>query len=173
MCITLHVSSVKRSSSGGPHRTYSLHFLCLCLSAALSCKKLAFSGASVCIDRLVECMHYLSITSCICWSTYWNIDQFSEVIRGKINSINARNNRGQQVDLKCGYTSKTLLDIAFQKVLILYADKTVILSIQICYSKFQRITYHSFSTLALNEEYKFMFVYFKTTLETYISTQRE
>jgi hypothetical protein len=29
-------------------------FLCLCLSAALFCKKLAFSGASVCIDRLVQ-----------------------------------------------------------------------------------------------------------------------
>jgi hypothetical protein len=39
MCITLHVSSVNRSSSGVPHRTYSLQFLCLCLSAALSCKK--------------------------------------------------------------------------------------------------------------------------------------
>jgi hypothetical protein len=37
MCITLHVSSVKRSSSGVPHCTYSLYFLCLCLSAALSC----------------------------------------------------------------------------------------------------------------------------------------
>jgi hypothetical protein len=31
-------------------------FLCLCLSAALSCKKLAFSGVSVCIDRLVRCI---------------------------------------------------------------------------------------------------------------------
>jgi hypothetical protein len=41
MCITLHVSSVKRSSSGVPHRTYSLQFLCLCLSAVLSCKKLS------------------------------------------------------------------------------------------------------------------------------------
>jgi hypothetical protein len=51
MCITLHVSSVKRSSSGFPRLTYSLQFLCLCLSAALSCKKLR----------------------CICWSTYWNI----------------------------------------------------------------------------------------------------
>jgi hypothetical protein len=40
MCITLHDSSVKRSSSGVPHRTYSLQFLCLCLSAALSFKKL-------------------------------------------------------------------------------------------------------------------------------------
>jgi hypothetical protein len=40
MCITLHVSNVNRSSSGVPHRTYSLQFLCLCLSAALSCKKL-------------------------------------------------------------------------------------------------------------------------------------
>jgi hypothetical protein len=39
ICMTLHVSSVKRSSSGVPHRTYSLQFLCLCLSAALSCKK--------------------------------------------------------------------------------------------------------------------------------------
>jgi hypothetical protein len=39
MCITLHFSSIKRSSSGVPHRTYSLQFLCLCLSAALSCKK--------------------------------------------------------------------------------------------------------------------------------------
>jgi hypothetical protein len=34
MCITLHDSSVKRSSSGVPHRTYSLQFLRLCLSAA-------------------------------------------------------------------------------------------------------------------------------------------
>jgi hypothetical protein len=40
MCITLPVSSVKRSSSGVPHPTYSLKFQCLCLSAALSCKKL-------------------------------------------------------------------------------------------------------------------------------------
>jgi hypothetical protein len=32
MCITLHVSSVKRSLSGVPHRTYSVQFLCLCLS---------------------------------------------------------------------------------------------------------------------------------------------
>jgi hypothetical protein len=31
MCITLHVSSVKRSSSGVPHRTYSLLFLELIL----------------------------------------------------------------------------------------------------------------------------------------------
>jgi hypothetical protein len=36
MFITLHVSNVKRSSSGVPHRTYSLQFLCLCLSAALT-----------------------------------------------------------------------------------------------------------------------------------------
>jgi hypothetical protein len=36
MCITLHVSSVKRSSSGVSHLTYSLQFLCLCLSTALS-----------------------------------------------------------------------------------------------------------------------------------------
>jgi hypothetical protein len=43
MCITLHVSSVKRSSSGVPHHTFSLQFLCLCLSAALSCKKLSFT----------------------------------------------------------------------------------------------------------------------------------
>jgi hypothetical protein len=42
MCITLHFPSVKRSSSGVLHRTYSLQFLCLCLSAALSCKKLLF-----------------------------------------------------------------------------------------------------------------------------------
>jgi hypothetical protein len=42
MCITLHVSSVKCSSSGVPHRTYSLQFLCLCLSVALSCKKLSY-----------------------------------------------------------------------------------------------------------------------------------
>jgi hypothetical protein len=42
MCITLHVSSIKRSSSGVPHRTYNLQFLCLCLSAALSCKKLSY-----------------------------------------------------------------------------------------------------------------------------------
>jgi hypothetical protein len=47
MCITLHVSSVKRSSSGIPHCTYSLQFLCLCLSAALSCKKLSFLQDSV------------------------------------------------------------------------------------------------------------------------------
>jgi hypothetical protein len=44
MCITLQVSSVKRSSSGIPHRTYSLQFLCLCLSVALSCKKLSVCG---------------------------------------------------------------------------------------------------------------------------------
>jgi hypothetical protein len=42
MCTTLRVSSVKRSSSGVPHRTYSLHFLCLCLSAALFCKKISY-----------------------------------------------------------------------------------------------------------------------------------
>jgi hypothetical protein len=45
MCITLHVSSVKRSSSGVPCRTYSLQFLCLCLSAALTCRKLQDSAA--------------------------------------------------------------------------------------------------------------------------------
>jgi hypothetical protein len=39
MCISLHVSSVKGLSSGVPRRTYSLQFMCLCLSAALSCKK--------------------------------------------------------------------------------------------------------------------------------------
>jgi hypothetical protein len=44
MCKTLHVSSVKRSSSGVPHRTYSLQFLCLCLPVALSCKKLMMSA---------------------------------------------------------------------------------------------------------------------------------
>jgi hypothetical protein len=42
MFITLYVSSVKRSSSGVPHRTYKLLFLCLCLSAALSCKKVSY-----------------------------------------------------------------------------------------------------------------------------------
>jgi hypothetical protein len=42
MCITLHVSRVRRSSSGVPHRTYILQFLCLCLSATLSCKKTPF-----------------------------------------------------------------------------------------------------------------------------------
>jgi hypothetical protein len=42
ICITVHVSSVKRSSSGVPHRTYSLQFLCLCLSAALPCKKFSY-----------------------------------------------------------------------------------------------------------------------------------
>jgi hypothetical protein len=46
MCIILHVSIVKRSSSGVPHCTYSLQFLCLCPSAALSCKKfLTYSAA--------------------------------------------------------------------------------------------------------------------------------
>jgi hypothetical protein len=44
---TLHVSSLKRSSSGVPHRTYSLQFLCLCLSAALSCKKVKFLKKTV------------------------------------------------------------------------------------------------------------------------------
>jgi hypothetical protein len=39
MYITLHVSSVKRSLSEVPHHTYSLQFLCLCLSAALFYKK--------------------------------------------------------------------------------------------------------------------------------------
>jgi hypothetical protein len=47
MCITVHVSSVKRSSSGVSHLTYSLQFLCLCLSAALSCKKLTLHISSV------------------------------------------------------------------------------------------------------------------------------
>jgi hypothetical protein len=47
MCITLHVSSVKRSSSGVPHRTYSLQFLCLCLSATLSCRKKPVSYKTV------------------------------------------------------------------------------------------------------------------------------
>jgi hypothetical protein len=47
MCITLHVSSVKLSSSGVPHSTYSLQFLCLCLSLALSCKKPAVSYKTV------------------------------------------------------------------------------------------------------------------------------
>jgi hypothetical protein len=46
MCITLHVSSVKRSSSGVPHLTYSLQFLYLCLSAALSCKKILQDSAA-------------------------------------------------------------------------------------------------------------------------------
>jgi hypothetical protein len=80
MCITLHVSSVKRSSSGVPRRTYSLQFLCLCLSAALSCKKCTVRDSwwwaldarnmesYTHIDRKLK-----SITSCICWSTYWNI----------------------------------------------------------------------------------------------------
>jgi hypothetical protein len=39
MYTTLQVSSVKCSSSGVPHCTYSLQFLCLCPSVALSCKK--------------------------------------------------------------------------------------------------------------------------------------
>jgi hypothetical protein len=43
MYTTLHVSSVKRSSSGVPHCTYSLQFLCLCPSVALSCKKKVIS----------------------------------------------------------------------------------------------------------------------------------
>jgi hypothetical protein len=46
MCITLHVSCVKRSSSEFPHRTYSLQFLCLCLSTALSCKKSSLQDSS-------------------------------------------------------------------------------------------------------------------------------
>jgi hypothetical protein len=46
MYITLHVSSVKRSSSGVPHRTYNLQFLCLCLSSALSCIKLFLTRQS-------------------------------------------------------------------------------------------------------------------------------
>jgi hypothetical protein len=45
-CATLHVSSVKRSSSGVPHCTYSLQFLCLCPSVALSCKKLSYKKVS-------------------------------------------------------------------------------------------------------------------------------
>jgi hypothetical protein len=64
------------------------------------------------------------------------LNRIYEVISAKINSRSARNNGGQQVDLKCGYISKTLLDISFQKVLIVYAEKSVILSIQICYIKF-------------------------------------
>jgi hypothetical protein len=46
MCITLNVSSVKRPSSGVPHRTYSLQFLCLCLSAALSWKSFLQDSAA-------------------------------------------------------------------------------------------------------------------------------
>jgi hypothetical protein len=46
MYTTLHVSSVKRSSSVVPHCTYSLQFLCLCPSAALSCKKLSYKKFS-------------------------------------------------------------------------------------------------------------------------------
>jgi hypothetical protein len=42
MYITLHVSRVKRSSSGVPQRIYSLQFLCLCLSVVLSCKKFSY-----------------------------------------------------------------------------------------------------------------------------------
>jgi hypothetical protein len=56
MCITLHVLSVKRSSSGVPHRTYSLQFLCLCLSVALSCKKLLQDSAA---DRHKHLLVYL------------------------------------------------------------------------------------------------------------------
>jgi hypothetical protein len=42
MCITLHVSSVKRSSSGVPHRAYSLQFLelKLCFKWVLNIKTL-------------------------------------------------------------------------------------------------------------------------------------
>jgi hypothetical protein len=35
-------------------------FLCWCLSAALSCKKMAFGGAAVCIDRFVRCIWQIS-----------------------------------------------------------------------------------------------------------------
>jgi hypothetical protein len=47
MYTTLHVSSIKHSSSGVPHCTYSLEFLCLCPSAALSCKKTYLSYKTV------------------------------------------------------------------------------------------------------------------------------
>jgi hypothetical protein len=43
MYTTLHASNVKRSSSWVPHCTYSLKFLCLCPSVALSCKKVVRS----------------------------------------------------------------------------------------------------------------------------------
>jgi hypothetical protein len=57
MCITLHVSSVKRSSSGVPHRTYSLQFLCLCLSAALSCKSFLQDSAADTNAETGGCMY--------------------------------------------------------------------------------------------------------------------
>jgi hypothetical protein len=62
---------------------------------------------------------------------------------------------------------KTLIDIIFQKILIEYADKTVTLSIKICYSNFQHTTCHNFSTIALKVEYKFMFVHFNAAQEAY------
>jgi hypothetical protein len=55
-------SSAHHQDSLAVHKASS--FLCLCLSAALSCKKLAFSGASVCIDRLVACIHANRTTIC-------------------------------------------------------------------------------------------------------------
>jgi len=69
--------------------------------------------------------------------------------------------------LKRGYTPKALLYIVFQKILIVYADKTVTLSIKIGYSNFQHTTHHSFSTIASKVEHKFMFVHFNTAQETY------
>jgi hypothetical protein len=47
MYTTLRVSSVKRSSSAVPHCTYSLQFLCLCPSVALSCKKLFLQDSAM------------------------------------------------------------------------------------------------------------------------------
>jgi hypothetical protein len=62
MCITVHVSSVKRSSSGVPHRTYSLQFLCLCLSAVLSCKKTLF-----------VCIYFLSLFGVYKFNVSWSV----------------------------------------------------------------------------------------------------
>jgi hypothetical protein len=81
MCITLHVSSVKRSSSGVSHCTYSLQVLCLCLSAVLSCKKLSYKTVPQ-TDTNTEtggCMYGEGLLMMSAWRSkhtelsYWNI----------------------------------------------------------------------------------------------------
>jgi hypothetical protein len=67
MCITLHVSSIKRSSSGVPHRTYRPQFLWLCLSTALSSYKTVPQ-----IDTITEtggCMYGKGLLMMSAWSS--------------------------------------------------------------------------------------------------------
>jgi hypothetical protein len=78
MCITQHVSSVKRSSSGVPHRTYSLQFLCLCLSAVLYCEKFSsIKRSSSGVPHRTYRLQFL----CLCLSAALSCEKLSSVKR--------------------------------------------------------------------------------------------